>query len=59
MYDVGRKKQMISWKDILGMTKYYDHIFLCIIRGLIFAGNLKYAIVFNKKNSIGVQDMEN
>ena len=31
IYYVERKKQMIPWKDILGMTKYYDNIFLYIV----------------------------
>ena len=31
MYYVERKKQMIPWKEFLRMTKYYDHIFLCIV----------------------------
>ena len=55
---------MIPWKDTLGMTKYYGHKFLCIVksnllsrdqiiaitRGWIFYRNLKYVIVLNKQN---------
>ena len=64
MFYVDRKKQMIPLKDILGMTKYYDHIFPCIIktnllsryhiiaitRLWIFDGNPKHAITSNKQN---------
>ena len=38
---VERKKQMISWKDILGMA-------ITITKRWIFDGNLKYAIALNK-----------
>ena len=52
------------------MTKYYDHIFLCIVKSNSLSRdhiiaitsekeNLKYAIVLNEKNRIGVQEMEN
>ena len=40
---------MIPWKDILGMTKFWDHI-IAIIRGWSFDGNLKYAIALNEQN---------
>ena len=55
---------MIPRKDILGMIKGYDHIFLCIVksnllsrdhiiaitRGWIFDKNLKCAITLNEQN---------
>ena len=63
-YSVQCTKQMLPWKDILGTTKYYDNIFLCIAksnllsgdhifvitRGWIFDGNLKYTIALNELN---------
>ena len=66
MYYVERKKEIIPWKAILGMTKYYDHILLyiiksnllsrdhiiAIIKGWIFDGNLNYAIASNEENLI-------
>ena len=44
MYYFDRKKQMRPWKDILGMTKYYDHIFLCIVKSNLLSGDQIIAI---------------
>ena len=56
------RKKNDAMEDILGMTKYYDHIFLCIIKSnllsrdhiiaitRIFDGNIKFAIALNEQN---------
>ena len=64
MYYGERKTQMMPWKDIPGMTKYNDNIFLCtaksnllsrdhiiaITRGWTFDRNQKYAIALYEQN---------
>ena len=37
MYYIERKKQMIPWKDILRMAKYYNYIFQCLVKSCLLS----------------------